>query len=716
MAETGHNKGNIPYHLIFIFLALSIGIWAAGYAFYLHQKEDIKRESYNNILAIAELKANQISNWRKERLGDAMLVMENPFVAEHAAVFLRNPGAAGTERQLLQWLRTLYEHFQYHCIFLLDASAEMRLSVPKEGEVVGAHVKTFALEAMKQRKAILSDIHRGESGKDIHIDLFAPILLRQGDDIHSVGVVLMRISPDKFLYPLIQTWPTPSPTAETILVRREGNEVVFLNELRHKKDTALSLRVPVEKTLMPAVRAVMGNEGIVEGIDYRGVPVFAALLPIPDSPWFMVSKIDEEEVYERIERRAWFVGIISVLMIVATGLSIGFIWRHQRAGYYKKQYELECERRLYARRYEYLTKHANDIILLTERDGKIIDMNERAVDAYGYEPEEMLRLNLRDLQLSEARELMDGHLKEIEACNGMIFESFHQKKDGTIFPVEASSRIIDIDGKQYFQSIIRDITERKQTEEELQKYRQQLEKMVKERTAQLEATNKELEAFSYSISHDLRAPLRAIEGFTEILLGQYVTKLDDEGKRIGSVIAGSTKKMNRLIDEILLLSRLGRKEMQYLPIDMKSMANGAYLELADTGKRQRIDFQLGDLHDASGDSVLIKQVWMNLISNAIKFTSNREQPVISITSKEEGDKVVYCVKDNGAGFDMNYKDKLFGVFQRLHSEKEFAGTGVGLAIVQRIVHRHGGGVWAEGKVNKGAEFCFGLPRKTGNRQ
>jgi PAS domain S-box-containing protein len=237
-----------------------------------------------------------------------------------------------------------------------------------------------------------------------------------------------------------------------------------------------------------------------------------------------------------------------------------------------------------------------------------------------------------------------------------------------------------------------------------------LNKELQRSIVEVSLANKELEAFSYSVSHDLRAPLRAVDGFTEILLREYGPKLDEEGKRICSVIAGNSKKMGQLIDELLSLSRLDRAEMHFSAIDMNSLANAVYDELTTPEMRQRIDFHLDDLNKASGDRVLIKQVWMNLIANAIKFSSHREQPVISITSREEKDQKVYCVKDNGAGFNMQYADKLFGVFQRLHSESEFEGTGVGLAIVQRVVNRHGGKVWAEGEIDKGATFCFSLSK------
>ncbi|MBM4147353.1 MAG: GAF domain-containing protein, partial [Nitrospira sp.] len=237
-----------------------------------------------------------------------------------------------------------------------------------------------------------------------------------------------------------------------------------------------------------------------------------------------------------------------------------------------------------------------------------------------------------------------------------------------------------------------------------------LNKELEQSIDEISHANKELEAFSYSVSHDLRAPLRAIDGFTEILLRDYEANLDQEGKRVLSIIVGNTKKMGQLIDELLSLSRLGRADMYFSSIDMKALANELYLELTTPEMQQRIDFQLSDLCNVYGDPTLIRQVWFNLIANAIKFSSHRERAVISITCKKEKDQTEYCIKDNGAGFNMQYAGKLFNVFQRLHNEKEFEGTGVGLAIVQRVIHRHGGKVWAEGEADKGAAFFFSLPK------
>jgi len=227
--------------------------------------------------------------------------------------------------------------------------------------------------------------------------------------------------------------------------------------------------------------------------------------------------------------------------------------------------------------------------------------------------------------------------------------------------------------------------------------------------AQLEAANKELESFSYSVSHDLRAPLRAIDGFSQMLEEDHAAGLDDEGKRLIRVIRDSTRKMGQLIDDLLAFSRLGRKPISTARIDTGKLV-GEVLEEVQAAAERRARVVVGPLPPACADAALIRQVWINLLSNAVKFSGNRDNPRIEVSAYDDGADTVYCVKDNGAGFDMRYHDRLFGVFQRLHGEEEFSGTGVGLAIVRRVVMRHGGRVWAEGKVDEGAAFYFALPK------
>ena len=249
--------------------------------------------------------------------------------------------------------------------------------------------------------------------------------------------------------------------------------------------------------------------------------------------------------------------------------------------------------------------------------------------------------------------------------------------------------------------------ELKKSENNVRKLNGELEQKVIARTAQLESLNKELGAFTYSVSHDLRAPLRAVNGYAQMLNEDFGTKLDEEGKRIIKTICDNAIKMGTLIDELLTFSQLGRKEVQRTKINMNELVEGIVTDM-DKSFTDKAEIKIGKLHEVEADYGLFRQVMFNLISNALKYSSKKEHPIVEIFSEEKNGEIIFSVKDNGAGFDMRYYDKLFGVFQRLHKQNEFEGVGVGLAIVQRVISKHGGKVWAEGKVNEGATFNFSL--------
>jgi len=372
--------------------------------------------------------------------------------------------------------------------------------------------------------------------------------------------------------------------------------------------------------------------------------------------------------------------------------------------------------------------------------------NQAICEMLGYTKEELIGMDVGDLHPKKAvKDVISEFEAQARGEKTLAPNIPCLRKDGSTIYADIRTTKVMIGGRECNVGLFADITERKRTEEELEQHREHLEEIVRKRTAELNKriseveqlnsamvnlladlrvsnenlelttrrlsdANKELESFSYSVSHDLRAPLRAIDGFSQMLVEDYGDKLDEGGQHQLDVIQGSARQMGQLIDDLLAFSRLGRKAISMSEIDMGVLAQKVLdqLQLGETARTARLN--IDTLPPAEGDRAMIREVFVNLLSNAMKFTRPGKAAVIEVTGRVDGDENVYSVKDKGVGFDMKYVDKLFQVFQRLHSAEEYEGTGIGLALVQRIIHRDGGRVWAEGKVNEGATFYFSLPR------
>ncbi len=364
-------------------------------------------------------------------------------------------------------------------------------------------------------------------------------------------------------------------------------------------------------------------------------------------------------------------------------------------------------------RFRSVVQSANDAIILSDSLGTVIFWNKGAQAIFGYEEAEVLGKPLPFLMPERYR---DAHLKGVERYRltqvpgaiGKTLELHGLRKDGSEFPLEISLATWKAGGDAFFSGILRDITERKRAEGEIRQLNAELEERVQQRTAQLEATNRELEAFAYSVSHDLRAPLRSIDGFSRVLLQNYGDALDARGQHYLERVRAGSQRMAQLIDDLLSLSRLTRMEMRRERVDLSALARTVAAELQQSQPERLVDVIIADGLNAWGDGRLLRIVLENLLGNAWKFTGKRPHGRISFGCVSHHATPVYFVNDDGAGFHMSYADKLFGAFQRLHTSSEFEGTGIGLAIVQRVIHRHGGRVWAEGAVDQGATFYFTL--------
>jgi PAS domain S-box-containing protein len=350
------------------------------------------------------------------------------------------------------------------------------------------------------------------------------------------------------------------------------------------------------------------------------------------------------------------------------------------------------------------------IVIARLEDGMVLDLNESYERLLGHARQEAVGRTTVELGVW-ARPEQRGRFIEAVKAKGSVsgYEFVLRRQDGSLRDVITSTVIIDIAGTPCLISIVRDITDQRRAEEEIRNLNVDLEHRVRERTAELEAAVRELESFSYSVSHDLRSPLRAIAGYAKVIEEDYARQIGTEGRAQLDRIVSNAIRMGELIDDMLDFARIGRVELKRAPIDMASQAREVLAELSEAGAGRQIAVRIEPMPAALADRSLVRQVWSNLLANALKFTRHRARAEIEAGGMLEGGEAHFFVRDNGAGFDMAYADKLFHVFQRLHRDTAFEGTGVGLAIVARVVQRHGGRVWAEGVPDQGATFHFTLP-------
>jgi PAS domain S-box-containing protein len=486
----------------------------------------------------------------------------------------------------------------------------------------------------------------------------------------------------------------------------------------------------VERTLKEsgfefAFKRVDNEEGFLREIDVfqpsvilsdHGLPAFdgftalsLAQKKVPDIPFiFVTGSLGEEMTIKALKS-----GATDFVLKHRLGTLPPAVHRALRQAEFRLQRRQAEEALLSSEeRYRSLVELSPDTLFVLI-DERVIFINSAGVKLLGASSsEQIIGRSIRELVHTDSwREVQQSlhRIREEEKPSPFV-ERKLLHLNGKPVDVELAAAPLLFAGKPAAQVIAHDISERKRAEAEIRRLNLDLERRVQERTAELEAANKELEAFSYSVSHDLRAPLRHIEGFVEILTTTTAGRLDEESRHHLDTVSSSANRMGRLIDDLLTFSRTARAELKKSRIDFNNLVQTAIHDLDHEVQNRKIDWVLQDLPQVEADPALLHQVLLNLIGNALKYTRTRKSARIEVGCNPQAEEDIIFVRDNGVGFDMRYAHKLFGVFQRLHRAVEFEGTGVGLANVRRIIHRHGGRSWAEGELNKGATFYFSLPR------
>jgi len=493
---------------------------------------------------------------------------------------------------------------------------------------------------------------------------------------------------------LLETMAGPD---RTVLLRMLDDAIPFYAELESERSAPEWNKFGPQSVLkVTGICSIGGSPGSAR--QFRIIlrsPADVTLVTAP--PWW---------TFERTMRVVIVLGVLilgGLIWVAALNHQVRQQTRELRARF-EREAELEDQ-------YHELFENAQELIFTLDPDGRFLSLNKATERALGTVRYDALGKNFADFILPEQRDAFSRFLEASTRHDPVGLGEFvvtgpHQRASLEL----SCHRMNRPKASVELQVIARDVTERKRAEAEIHRLTNVLENRVVERTAQLEMANKELEAFSYSVSHDLRAPLRAIDGFARILVEENLKTADEDTRYLLEGINKNATRMARLIDDLLQFSRLTRTSLTTGEVNLDELFNSVFQELKALDPERKVEFIISKLPIVYGDEAMLRQVVENLVSNALKYSRTREVARIEVGSRIEGDENIFFVRDNGVGFDMRYAEKLFQVFQRLHSDREFEGTGVGLAIVQRVISRHGGRIWAEAAPDKGATFYFSMPR------
>lgn len=441
------------------------------------QKQRLLREAVTEMVAVANLKSEQVSEWKKERLNDATLIHENVTLVEHIDAMFIKDNSVREKSRLIQLLTTLIESYDFRGAVLLDAGGEPGIAVPPEEAVMGNYLRGNVTKAISNPVISLSDFHTASVVNYLHLDLLIPMKMPYEGDTVLAGVLVLRIDPEKELFPMLSTWPTPGSTSECILFRFEGDSVIYLNgsHLAGYDRPVTFAAGPMELSAMNP--ATDSKETSVYS-DYTGTQVVASVKKVPGTDWYLVAKKETSEILARFMREITMLWMIMGIVYLALASMAWLIIKSTRARYLRERQQEELNRQAIMKHFDFVMKHGSDIILLIDSDLNIVEVNERAVATYGYPREKLIGMNVSEIRVPNEVPLLADHVRNLQDTGSSYIETVHLRSDGTSFPIEISAYTVEVEGKRFFQSIGRDITDRKRTEEEMRESNKKLSTII----------------------------------------------------------------------------------------------------------------------------------------------------------------------------------------------------------------------------------------------
>lgn len=672
---------------ILTFLLLGMLVLFVGRVVYVDTREQYRGEVERQLAAVAELKVSEIVQWRRERVADANMLHGNHALARMAEQAWADPPDALAAVELQNWLERIYKSHRFLRILLLDNFGVTRVSIPDDLPPVDELTKEIAWEAFDQKSVAFNDLHRHGPDQEPHLSTVIPLMTADG--ARPVGLLALMLDPGDYLYPLLDRWPTSSETAGIALVRRDGDTALILNNLTSHGVTAFSLRIPVDQSEVPAVRAILGEQGFMTGLDARGEWEVAYVLPVPDSPWFLVTYMQAAEAYAPLRLRMWlFVLVIALLLVGGVAIFVLF-WRQKNVQFLSERLAVE-EERAWLR--EMIERSDYEFYVFHPETMNFVFANQGACHKLGYTEAELFKLTPIDL----LPEFIPGEFRAMyeplcASQEGLPLRAFHRCKDGTTYPTESYLQQVATRSGNVILMLARDITESVQQEKEL-----------------IQRTS-EMERFTYTMSHELKTPLVTVGtylGYLEYHMDPHVVEnFREEFKYMRAAMST----MRCMLDDLLDMARIGYISHSSRPFFWQSLVSEVLERLSGIIDERRVTVQVEDVEVAlCGDRPRLMEVLQNLVENAVKYMGEQPVPRIDIGVERRGVETVFYVRDNGIGIMPHYHEKVFGMFEKLNTGGD--GIGMGLALSKRIVELYNGVLWltSEGE-NQGCCFYFTLP-------
>jgi PAS domain S-box-containing protein len=716
---------HVPYQLLTLFVVLAIAIGVMAYRFHVDQKDTVEQNVRNQLLTIADIKVGELSEWRRSQLGEGRAILANRMALTVVRRVLAGDASASDRAEVLAWMEALAKHLRYANVLLLNRQGKPVLSV---GQRFGSdeHLRRITEEMLQASDVVLRDFHRDTPSGPVHLGLNLP--LRLAPDEAAFGVLTLGIDPDTYLYPLLKTWPVRSASGETVLVRRDGDEAVFLNRLIGRGNSAVNFRIPMRRTDVLAVKAVEGKEGNIRALDANGLPLVAAIRRVPDTPWYLVAKMDEDEVEAPVRRRSLVLGLGAVSLILVMGAIIVLWWRRQQFEFYRERYEAEIERRALEERaaralqesesrFRTIFEQAAIGMADSSLDARFIRVNQRFCEIMGYSREELLGLTFREITHPDDLARDEGLVAQLRSgeLSNLAVEKRYLRKDGGVVwaNLMLSLHRSPSGDPLHFVAVVEDITGQKRAEDERRYLERQLLQAQK-----MESVGR----LAGGVAHDFNNHLTVIDGYCAMLLDEM----------------GPGDPLREPVGEILLAgNRAAALTQQLLAFSRKQVAEPRVINLndvvAEAGKMlSRLigdDIEITAHLDAGLGSVVadpsqMSQVLVNLAINArdampdggriVMETSNTdldEGYAAQHAGVKAGPYVFLSIADTGAGM---IPEVVQHIFEPFFTTKDIGvGTGLGLSTVYGIVKQAGGWIWVYSEPGKGSTFKVYLPRAGG---